>query len=116
MNSQRLESSPDFDRIYITNFALGANLKLRATRRPLEGLSSGQTPINKRRLDAGFDVFGALQISIKFTLQTLPWEPFSGSGRPGVLWQTLIREPDADPSSWRLQRTHTPDGLADSPG
>ena len=30
--------------------------------------------------------------------------------------KTPIRKPDADPSSWRLQRIHTPDGLADSPG
>ena len=32
----RLQSSSDFNRIYITDFALGAILRLRATRRPLE--------------------------------------------------------------------------------
>ena len=29
---------------------------------------------------------------------------------------TPMRKPDADLSSWRFQRTHTPDGLADFPG
>jgi hypothetical protein len=89
-----LESSP-FNRIYITNFVLGANLRQSEAPRDQTsygGLNLSQTPIHRgaRRRSAG------RRESVGQTPIGRGAQLIGGSGRPSALWRLQLKL-DADP-------------------
>ena len=120
-NYQNFIGFKDSDSIYITNFALGANPRLQATR-PLEALLEAgrrfmrDAPTPGLRLQSSSDFNGFHYKLCSGSDSETPGDPAPSGGlnwsqTPIHVSRTPIRKPDGDPSSWRLQRIHTPDDL-----